>query len=123
MPCIDRPAHRPVSCTAVITTKGTSEPCTHLKENTVRLADFNNVRMPHKRVQVHLVQDRQWDALVDELLYVLDAKVGDLHHQYRTAVFQSPSNIIMQTGEAVSSTAKPVTCSLCPSRRYDVTRR
>lgn len=54
----------------------------HLKKNVVLLADLDDVRVTHERVQIHLVDGRKGDTLVDELLDVLDAKVGDLLREF-----------------------------------------
>ena len=42
------------------------------------LANLDDLWVAHERVQVNLVDGREWDLLVDELLYVLGAKVGHL---------------------------------------------
>jgi hypothetical protein len=52
--------------------------CTRFEEDTVVLADLDNLGPAHERVQVDLVDRWEEDALVDELLKMMSPKVGYL---------------------------------------------
>lgn len=50
---------------------------THLEDDASLLADCGNVIVTHERVEVNLVQNWELNLLVDKLLNVSLAKIGD----------------------------------------------
>lgn len=58
-------------------------PVTHLEDNVVLLADLDNLRMPHERMQVDLVDGGQRRPRIEQLLDMLLAPVRHLGQRQR----------------------------------------